>query len=407
MSPPGSGSLESLRELNRLRVIETLRRHGVVSRAEIARQTGLSRSTVSSLVADLQAAGLVVERHDDESLARGVHTGRPPVLISLDASAGVALGIDFGHQHLRVAVADLSSRVLAEADREIDVDHAAVEGLDAAAEMVDEVLDEAGVERARVLGAGMGIPGPIGPHSKTMLSPTILPGWVGVNPEAEMRERIGVPVFAENDANLGALAESAFGGGRGVAHMIYLKMSSGIGAGLILGGRLYRGGGGIAGEIGHVLVDERGDLCRCGNRGCLETFAAGPALCEMMRRSRGEAVSMHELIALAHSGDAGAQRVITDAGRVVGRAVAGLCNQLNPDLVVVGGSLSGAGDLLLEPVREGVRRYAVPAVADGARVVAGVLGERAEVLGALALVINRADPAFSPSLATAREVHVP
>ena len=155
-----TGSLESLRERNRLRVIDALRTRGAVSRAEIARQTGLSRSTVSSLVGDLQAAGLVVERVAEGVAAAGPQGGRPPVLVALDSSAGAIVGLDFGHDSLRVAVADLSYAILAESYVELEVDTAAQDALDTAARLVSELIDEAGVERGRVLAAGMGLPGP-------------------------------------------------------------------------------------------------------------------------------------------------------------------------------------------------------------------------------------------------------
>src|SRR3954470_5830389 len=155
-----AGSLESLRRLNRLRVIHALRDQGKISRADIARRTGLSRSTVSSLVADLQADGLVVERAEPGS-AYGAQGGRPPILLSFDASAGAAVGIDFGHSHIRVAVSDLAGAILAERVRAMDTGHDALEGLDAAAGLVADALAAAGVDGARVIGAGMGIPGPV------------------------------------------------------------------------------------------------------------------------------------------------------------------------------------------------------------------------------------------------------
>jgi len=382
------GSLEGLRSVNRSRVIDALRTSGTSSRADIARTTGLSRSTVSSLVADLLGEGLVVERID---LGRERANGRPPVLLALDPSAGLVLGIAFGHSHLRVALADLASEVIGERRREIDVDREALAGLDAAADMAAELLEEAGVGRDRIIGAGMGLSGPIDHASGRVHSREILPGWYGVDAQSEMSERLGVPVRLENDANLGALAEAAFGAGRGARNLVYLMISSGIGAGLLLDGHLFRGSAGMAGEFGHVLVDEDGPLCRCGNRGCLETFAAGPPLAELVSRARGETVSIEAMLALAAGGDPGARRVLEDAGRVTGRSIANLCNLLNPELVVVGGRLAQAGDLLLEPLRESVRRYAIPAAADALSVVPGVLGERAEVLGALSLVIQ-SDP---------------
>jgi predicted NBD/HSP70 family sugar kinase len=390
-----TGSLESLRERNRLRVIDALRTRGAISRADIARQTGLSRSTVSSLVGDLQAAGLVVERVAESAAPASPQGGRPPVLVALDQSAGAVVGLDFGHDSLRVAIADLSYAILAETYAELEVDTAAQDALDTAARLVGELIEEAGVERDRVLAAGMGLPGPIERESVVVHSP-ILPSWVGLNPANEMEERLELPVHLDNDANVGALGESTFGVGRGTHVMAYLRLSAGIGAGLVINGRPFRGARGIAGEIGHVLVDPQGPICRCGNRGCLETFVAGPALCELLRRSHGP-LTVHDLLRLAEEGDAGCQRVLADAGRVVGRAVADLCNYLNPDLVVVGGDLSVAGDVLLEPMREAVRRFAIPAAVEDVEIVAGTLGGRAELLGALALAGHESeDPLTIP-----------
>ena len=160
---------------------------------------------------------------------------------------------------------------------------------------------------------------------------------------------------------------------------------------MIIDGRLHRGARGTAGEIGHVLVDEAGAICRCGNRGCLETVAAGPALVELLQRSRGEELTVGGIVELAQRGDAGCARAIADAGRATGRAVAALCNLLNPEMVIVGGDVGMAGELFLEPMRTAIERYAIaPAVAD-VSVVAGVLGERAELLGALALAIAQSE----------------
>jgi predicted NBD/HSP70 family sugar kinase len=391
-----TGSLESLRERNRMRVIDALRSRGAISRADIARQTGLSRSTVSSLVGDLQAAGVVVERVAESAAPASPQGGRPPVLVALDKSAGAVVGLDFGHDSLRVAVADLSYAILAETSVELEVDTAAQDALDTAARLVGELIEQAGVARDRVLAAGMGLPGPIDRESGLVHSQPILPSWVGLDPAGEMEQRLEMPVHLDNDANVGALGESTFGAGRGSQVMAYLRLSAGIGAGLVINGRPFRGARGIAGEIGHVLVDPNGPICRCGNRGCLETFVAGPALCELLRRSHGP-LTVHDLLRLAEEGDAGCQRVLADAGRVVGRAVADLCNYLNPDLVVVGGDLSVAGDVLLEPMREAVRRFAIPAAVEDVEIVAGTLGGRAELLGALALAGHESeDPLTTP-----------
>ncbi len=303
-------------------------------------------------------------------------------------SAGVALGVDFGHTHLRVAVSDLSHEVLAESVRNIDVDHSAAEGLDAAADLVEDVLKRARVQRKRVLGVGMGVPGPINRATGAVGSSAILPSWVGVDAAAEMTKRLRMPVHVENDANLGALAELVWGSGKGFSDLIYIKLSSGVGAGLLLGGRLYHGTGGTAGEIGHTVVQPGGEICRCGSRGCLETVASARAIAEVLSASRGEPVSIKELLELATEGDAAAVRLIGEAGRQIGVAVANLCNVINPDRVIVGGDMSAAGTLITEPILESIRRYAILSAAEQVTVVPGTLGDRAELLGALALVLQ-------------------
>jgi predicted NBD/HSP70 family sugar kinase len=297
---------------------------------------------------------------------------------------------------VRVALADLSSEVLAEADQALDVDRAAEEALDTAVGLVDLVLADAGVERERVIGAGVGMPGPVDQVSGEVGSSVILPGWAGLRPVAEVERRLGMQVEVDNDANLGALAEAKFGAGRDVQDLVYIKLATGVGAGLILGGRLHRGVRGIAGELGHVQVDPAGPICRCGNRGCLETIAAAPALLELLRRSHGDQLTSRDLVALAEEGDLVARRALGDAGRAVGRALADLVNNLNPELVVIGGDLPS--DALVEGVRESIARHALPAAAEAVSVTAGVLGERAEVLGALALLIGDTERLSSAGL---------
>ncbi|HEX6457824.1 MAG TPA: ROK family transcriptional regulator [Thermoleophilaceae bacterium] len=376
-------------------MLETVRERGAVSRADISRQTGLARSTVSSLVSDLQSAGLVVESAATNGRGHpGSKGGRPPVLLTLNPSAGAVLGIHFDHRFVRVAVAELDHRILAEEARELDVDNDAGSTLDVAAALAHEVVERAGLKLDQLLGVGAAVPGPIDHATGAVGSTTIMPGWVGLDVAAALEQRLGLPVHIDNDANLGALAESVLGAGRDAREMVYVMLSSGIGAGLVLGGRLHRGVRGTAGEIGHVLVNEQGPICRCGNRGCLETYAGAWAMLDLLRAAHGD-LTPERMIALAQEGDPACRRVISDAARSVGSVVAALCNQLNPERVVVGGTVSPAGELVLEPMREMVRRYAIPAAADDAQVVQGALGERAELLGALILVVGQSDRAFS------------
>ena len=378
----GDGTLAWLRERNRERVIAVLRTLGRTSQADIARTTGLSRTTVSTVVAGLKASGLVFEVDVRAPDSRG---GRPGVQLVLQESAQQVVGIDFGHSHVHVAVADTGHNILAERRCELDVNRRALEALDAAARMVSEVLVEAGVDHRDVVGAGIGIPGPVDRVRGTAGSATILPGWVGLQIASEMRERLGMPVEIENDANLGALAELRWGAGRDCLNFAYVKAATGIGAGLVIDGKMLPGFSGTAGEIGHTTLDESGALCYCGNRGCLETVASGPAIIELIGPANGEVLSLAAVVQRAVAGDPRCRRAVADAGREIGVAIAGLCNLINPERVIVGGLLSRAGDILLQPMRESIRRYAVQAAAENLDVRPAVFVERAELLGSLAL----------------------
>jgi predicted NBD/HSP70 family sugar kinase len=378
-----SGSLEALREHNRRRVVDALRRLGTASRSDLARETGLSRTTIATLVGDLQSRGLIAEQAPAGIAGRG----RPAGLLRLDSSAGAAVGIHFDHRSVRVAVADLSSTVLAEQTLSLDVDHDASTALDAAADLVDAVLAEAGVERSLVIGVGAALAGPID-HDGTVGPTVIMPSWLGLNAADELSHRIGFAATVDNDANLGALAELTFGAGRGFSDAVYVMVSSGIGGAVLVAGRLHRGATGYAGELGHVYTHDGGPVCRCGNRGCLETVASTDAILGLLRPAHGDDLDVAGLTRLLEDGDLGARRVVGDAGREIGRVLAGVCNVLSPAGVIVGGDLAAVGDPLLAGIREALERYALPTVVSGLEVKAGVLGERAELLGALAMVIG-------------------
>ena len=379
-------SLERLRESNRRSITALLAGEGPMSRAELVRRTGLSRTTVSTLVADLISGGSVVETTDRGRPHKG-GSGRPPLLVALSTPSGGVAGVDIGHRHVRVAIGDRRGIVLAEETDAVDVDEDGAEALDRAARMVRQALRTAGLEREDLQAVGMCVPAPLDRRSSSIRT-RILPGWSELSPGAELHRRLGVPVYADNDANLGALAEVSHGAARGAGDVVYVKIASGLGAGIVLGGRLHRGATGIAGEIGHVQVGEDGQVCRCGNRGCLETVVAAPRLLDLLQPAYDEALSVDRILELDHAGDVGVRRVLSDAGRAVGRALADLCNNLHPDTLVVGGSL-GTSPSLGEGIRAAIDRYAQPDTAAAVRVVSGQLGDRAEVVGALSLAIAR------------------
>jgi predicted NBD/HSP70 family sugar kinase len=358
----------------------------------VARHTGLSRSTVSTIVAALQAEGIVVDRDPNGRVSAG--GGRPPAPIALYPAAGLAIGVDFGKRHLAVALADLSHELLAEEWREMPDDYDANTGIERAAELLELVVGAAGADRGRVLGVGMGLPGPVH-RSGVVGSSAILPGWAGTHAAERMSDLLGMEVWLRNDANLGALAEATWGAGRGATTVVYLKLATGIGAGIVIDGRLFGGAGGTAGEIGHTSLDETGDICRCGSRGCLETYASGAAIAGLLSRSLGEPLGPDDVMQRAVDGDPGCRRALADAGRHIGAAVADLCNLVNPERIIVGGSMAVAGDVLLDPLREAVGLRAIPSAAEDVEIVLGELGERAELLGAVALVLHEAGPAWS------------
>jgi predicted NBD/HSP70 family sugar kinase len=187
-----------------------------------------------------------------------------------------------------------------------------------------------------------------------------------------MSERLGLEVSVDNDANLGVLAEWTWGAAQGCGNAVYVKASTGIGAGLILEGRLFHGAGGTAGEIGHTIIDPTGPVCRCGNRGCLEMLVGAPALIELLRPTHGE-LSIRELVAAARDDSAAPRRVIAEAGTAIGTAAANLCNVINPERIVVGGDLAAADELLLAPLREALERSAIPSAARDVEVVRGTV----------------------------------
>jgi predicted NBD/HSP70 family sugar kinase len=382
------GSLASLRSRNRLLVLETVQRRGRISRVGIARATGLSRTTVSSLVADLLGEGVLTEAADGAGHRASPGGGRPATPLTLNPEGGGVLGVHLRHAGIRVLFTDLSGGVLGERYREIDVDHRPDDALAYVADTALDLVAAVGHDVGRVFGMGVAVSAPMRSRSPTLRTPTVLADWTGVDIAERLRERVGLPVHVGNDANLGALAEWTFGAGRGADDLIYVMLSDGVGAGLILGGRPYEGATGSAGELGHIPVVDGGYVCRCGNRGCLETVVGLRALTSAFAHTRGPDTTIADVVALLAADDPGARRVTADAGRMVGRALVGICAMLEPRLVVIGGEVAAVGRPLLEGVRDMLARLLPPAIGQGVAVAAGRLGDRAEALGAIALATH-------------------
>jgi len=372
------GSQTALRELNQQRIADTLLASGPSTQAELARQTGLSTATISNIVRIMSDAGIVETEPTTSS-------GRRALLVRLSNRSAVAVGIDFGRRHLRIAITTLGYDVVAEENIELTMGHRAEEGIETASSLLAKMLADNDIAHSSVLGVGVGIPGPIDRRAGRVVQGAILPEWVGIE-LAELEEGLRFPVVFDNDANLGALAEVTWGPHSEVDNLVFVKVGSGIGAGLILNGRPFYGGLGITGEIGHDTITDNGVVCHCGNRGCLETVASTSVMLDLLARSGVTRVG--QIVSRARAGDSATLRVLDDAGLAVGRALASVANLINPEVIVIGGPLAELGDLFLGSIERGLMRHAVPSVGESTRLVMSSLGERAEALGAAALVLQ-------------------
>lgn len=379
-----------------------------ISRAEIARQTGLARSTVSEIVGELFPTGLIAEVGVGPS--RG---GRPPVVLEFKDDAYTILGVDMGAAHVAVALTDLRGRVLAweHRDHPVRTDPEGTRAL--IVDLCERCLGEGRSGVRRLVGIGVGVPCPVDPRHPDRFSEVVLPDWKGSSGLAMIGRRFRVPVRVDNDANLGALAERWWGTGRGVDDFAYLKLATGIGLGQFIRGRIYRGATGVAGEIGHLAIDPHGGPCICGLRGCLATLVGAQALVERARTrladhpqsvlARGE-VTIVSIEDAALAGDSLAVSLVREAAEYLGIAVAGLLNLMNPSMVILGGGLARLGDMLLAPLRETIRLRTLISSLVACEIRASKLGERTTAMGAATMILEEAlaDTRLFPAAARRR-----
>jgi len=377
---PTPGSQTSLREANRARIVDSLKVYGRLTQVELAGVTGLSPATVSNIVKELSGYGIV---HTSASS----RSGRRAVEVTLARQLGLVAGLHFSSRHLRVAVADVAHTVVAENSVPVALEHRYDRELDRAALLLSDMLETLGAGLPDLLAIGLALPVPVDRTTGRVSAPGILRGWEGVHIGEELEARLQRPVVVDSDADVGALAEYRYGAGTDARGLAYVRVGHTISGALVIGGEVFRGTTGKAGQIGHVTIDENGPICRCGSRGCLETLAGGPALLDLFRGDPGMQ-RLRDLLARAESGDASARRVIADAGRHIGIAAANLCNLFDPDVLVVGGELATAGETLLAPLRHSLERSVLAGLTDGPRIVRGELGQRAELVGAVALAIE-------------------
>jgi glucokinase-like ROK family protein len=414
----GTG-LHHVREFNRLLVLNCIREHGPIARVMIARRTGLSRTTVSSIVDTLLQEGLVREGSFSQSAPEG---GRRAILVHFNADVGYVVGIDVGRSHLTILITDLAANIIAQQSGPFDLERGPRICLPLLVAEVRVFVEASGIPWDRIIGIGLGIPGPLDVRLRELSGPPGMQSWDGVDVWQILQQEFAVPLCMDNDANMGALGESRYGAARGVANMAYVKIGTGIGGGLIINGQIYRGQAGSAGELGHITIDENGPRCVCGNRGCLETLAGARAIVEdarrgtSLRRSAGpdgaeesaqspalaesSAVDIADVIQAANAGDAASIAALEHAGERIGIALAGIINLFNPSTIVVDGGVARAGEILLAPLRRAAEACSLPAAWKGTRILPGELGTTAIALGAVSTVLEAAFSPATPPAAT-------
>jgi predicted NBD/HSP70 family sugar kinase len=353
------------------------------TRAELAQITGLARSTVGARVDALLASGLLAP--SGEAASTG---GRPPTRFAFNPRARIVVAADLGATRARVALSDLNGLPLCEIAEDIAIAEGPEIVLDWVIAMARRLLEESGRSNRELIGVGIGLPGPVEHSSGRPMRPPIMPGWDGYDVPARVGPALEVPVLVDNDVNIMALGEHARSY-PDVEHLLFIKVSTGIGAGIISGGRLHRGAVGAAGDLGHVVAPHApAVMCRCGNTGCLEAVASGIAVARTLRDKGIEAATSSDVAALVRSGNIPAERAVRQAGRTIGEVVATCVSLLNPSVIVIGGSLAQAGESLLAGVREVVYGRSLPLATGGLEIVAARTGVQAGLIGAATTVIQ-------------------
>jgi predicted NBD/HSP70 family sugar kinase len=334
-----------IRESNRGLVLNYIREQKTLPRSELARYTGLSRTAIGNIVDELVQEGIVLQEDH--------RTGddRRTMLLTFNARAGYVLGATLGRQHLTVLLTDLIGTPLHRLDTPFSTTEGPEEGLPRLSQTLKAFVTEQHIEWEEIIGIGLGIVGPLDPLLQSTTAPTPFSGWAGVAIQPSLEKTLAVPVYLDNDGNMGALGESRYGAGRNEQDMIYVKVGSGIAGGLIPNNQLYRGCAGTAGEIGHIPVDFNGVLCQCGRYGCLETVAGKEGILQEAQRSSPTITTITEVIEAARKNDPGSFSALERAGTYLGFALASLVNSLNPCLIVLDGSTMQAGEIVLRPLR--------------------------------------------------------
>ena len=372
------GPLTRLRRGHEELVLDLLRKHGRLSRGELGTRSGLSRTTLYDIVGGLLAGGAVVASAPDAAPRK---RGRPVETLTLNPEAGQAIGIDFARHAVHVAAANVAHEIVGSASETHPGDLSWAERTDIAQRLARSLTGGA-LEFGALSAIGVGVVGPVAdPGGETAYARAI----DGL-PEL-LHKRFGVPVLLDNNTRLAALAESVWGAAAGDEDVLYLRLSHGVGGGLVVGGSLHRGAYGLSGEFGHITVDPAGARCECGGVGCLETVASVGAVLDSYRAAGGRADDISTLVAAIESGDRAARDVLRAAGSRVGTVLAAVCNAIGPGAIVIGGELAAAGAALFEPVEEALSAHALPLSLHRLDLRQATLGEVGGALGGIRLVL--------------------
>lgn len=387
---------QNVRNFNKHAAVDLIRFAGRgISRTGLAEEMGLTRPAVTVIVNDLIANTIILETEN-----RTTSSGRPPVVLEINPERGLVAAIDMGAMHLSVALGDFSARILEETEVTFNIADGPTECLKTADLILNELLQKRGYLTTDLAAVGVGVPGPVIAEKGMVMAPPIMPGWDRYPIRATLENQWGTAVTLNNDAELGALGEWAYGAGRGEKNLAFIKVGSGIGAGLIINKQIYGGTTGSAGEIGHLTVDENGPLCACGNHGCLEAFAGGHAIAAQAKKLAAsgkrtllsetdiDSLTARDVVEAARRGDLAAQEILKRSGTFVGIAIAGLINLINPSTVIIGGGVAQVGDLLTGPIRQAVHARSLRASEHGVRITTAMLGRRSSLIGALVQAIN-------------------
>ncbi|HEX5826835.1 MAG TPA: ROK family protein [Candidatus Limnocylindrales bacterium] len=393
----------TIRSLNQALVLDAIRREGPTSRAALARALSLAKPTVSEIVEGLVSDGLVREGAGVRAARGDVVRGRPPVLLSFNARSSFVVGIHVGVQHTTVALADATGHELVR--RRIATPR--LPGEDALREigaLAREVVVGAGIPRRRLAAVGICVPGQVDLASGTCVHAPNL-GWRDVPVVGLLGAALGVPVHVHNTVQAAAAAEHVEGAAKGSRTLALLYAGTGVGAAILQDGRVFHGASGMAGELGHAVMPGLDTPCTCGRHGCVETAASAPAIARDAREAvragtptrmaaLGEGITSLDVYAAAEAGDTLAQALLGEAGRTLGIAASWLVNLANPDVLVLGGGLVGAGSHLVEPFRAALDAHAIPGALARLRVVTWSLGQDAKVRGAVILALQQTQGAY-------------